>query len=65
MSDPVQFVCVDLMRKQWVLIISVVAGITSLCLRQPVMIDNSNDYALPMGDGGRAGTMRGGRDERA
>lgn len=43
----------------------VVAGITSLCLRQPVMIDNSDDYVLPVGDGGRVGMMGGGREERA
>ncbi len=29
------------------------AGITVLGLRQRVVIDNSDDYTLPMGEGGR------------
>lgn len=40
------------------------AGITVLCLRQRAMIDNSDDYTLPMGEGGRVGVVRGGREER-
>lgn len=35
-----------------------------LRLRQPAVIDNSDDYTLPMGDGGRAGWVKGGREER-
>lgn len=40
------------------------AGITVLCLRQYVVIDNSDDYTLPMGEGGRVGVVRGGEEER-
>lgn len=40
------------------------AGITVLCLRQYAVIDNSDDYTLPMGEGGRVGVVRGGREER-
>lgn len=43
---------------------SVIAGITVLCRRQSAVIDNSDDYTLPMGHGGRAGAARGGREER-
>lgn len=28
------------------------------------MIDNSDDYTLPMGEGGRAGAVLGGREQR-
>lgn len=35
-----------------------------LRLRQSAVIDNSDDYTLPMGDGGRAGWVKGGREER-
>lgn len=51
------------MSKLWGWILSVIAGITSLCLRQSAKIDHSDDYILPMGDGRREGGMKGGRDE--
>lgn len=32
-------------------------------LRRSDVIDNSDDYNLPMGEGGREGVMRRGREE--
>lgn len=64
MFEPVQCCCVDIMSKLWIWITSVIAGFTVLCLRQCAVIDNSDDYTLPMGEGGRVGGMRRGRARR-
>lgn len=39
------------------------AGIKVLRFRQRAVIDNADDYTLPVGEGGRAGSSEVGREE--